>query len=48
MALPRLGETVLVFTGITLSDHRRRDFGCFEAAIADIEEVLESHLVSGG
>lgn len=48
VALPRLGETVLVFTEVTLSDHRRRDFSRFEAAIADVEEVLECHLVSGG
>jgi DNA-binding Lrp family transcriptional regulator len=46
--LAKLGEVVMVFTEVTLTDHRRSDFARFEAAIATIDEVLECHLVSGG
>jgi DNA-binding Lrp family transcriptional regulator len=41
-------ETILVFTEITLRDHRREDFVKFESGIRQFEEVLECHLVSGG
>lgn len=44
----KLGETVMVFTEMTLSDHRRSDFARFEAAVAGIDEIVECHLVSGG
>jgi DNA-binding Lrp family transcriptional regulator len=46
--LAKLGEVVMVFTEMTLSDHRRTDFARFEAAVATIDEVIECHLVSGG
>ncbi|MEJ1975362.1 MAG: Lrp/AsnC family transcriptional regulator [Acetobacteraceae bacterium] len=46
--LAKLGQVVMVFTEMTLSDHRRTDFARFEAAVAGIDEVLECHLVSGG
>lgn len=46
--LAKLGEVVMVFTEMTLNDHRRTDFARFEAAIATIDEVVECHLVSGG
>jgi DNA-binding Lrp family transcriptional regulator len=46
--LAKLGETVLVFTEVTLSDHKREDFAKFEAAIRGVDEILECHLVSGG
>ena len=46
--LVKLGEIVVVFTEMTLEDHRRSDFQRFEAALADIDEVVECHLVSGG
>ena len=46
--LAKLGETVLVFTEVTLSDHKREDFAKFEAAIRNVDEILECHLVSGG
>jgi len=39
---------VTVFTEITLSDHRREDFARFEQYIAQQDEVVECHLVSGG
>lgn len=46
--LKKLAEHVVVFTEITLSDHRRQDFARFEAAIARHDNVVEAHLLSGG
>jgi DNA-binding Lrp family transcriptional regulator len=44
----KLGNMQLVFTQVTLSDHRREDFAKFEAAVRGIDEIVECHLVSGG
>ena len=46
--LGKLGDMQLVFTQVTLSDHRREDFARFEAAVRNIDELVECHLVSGG
>ncbi len=46
--LAKLGDVVVVFTEMTLSDHRRTDFARFEGAAATIDEIVECHLVSGG
>ena len=46
--LSRLAETMTIFTEVTLSDHRRENFTKFERGIAQVEELLECHLVSGG
>ena len=46
--LEKLGTMQVVFTQVTLSDHRREDFVKFETAIRKIDEVVECHLVSGG
>lgn len=46
--LARLGETITVFTEVTLNDHHREDFVKFEAAIRTVDEVIECHLISGG
>ena len=46
--LAKIGSTQIVFTSVTLSDHRRADFQRFETRIAQYEELLECHLVSGG
>ena len=46
--LAKLGETQVVFTQVTLSNHRREDFIRFETAIRELEELMEVHLVSGG
>ncbi len=46
--LARLGETITVFTEVTLTDHRRTDFSRFEALLLHQEELVECHLVSGG
>ena len=46
--IARLGETITVFTEVTLHDHKREDFIKFEQSIRTIDEVLECHLISGG
>ncbi|APF36613.1 Lrp/AsnC family transcriptional regulator [Chelatococcus daeguensis] len=46
--LAKLGQTVMVFTEMTLHDHRREDFVRFESFIRTVDEVMECHLVSGG
>jgi DNA-binding Lrp family transcriptional regulator len=46
--LAKLGETITVFTEVTLNDHHREDFVKFEAAIRSVDEVIECHLISGG
>ena len=46
--IAKLGETITVFTEVTLSDHKREDFSKFEEAIRTIDEVIECHLISGG
>ena len=48
IALQKLVETIIVFTQVTLGDHRADDFQKFERGIAAFPEVLECHLVSGG
>src|SRR5215203_3717365 len=48
LRLEKLGDTLTVFTELTLTDHHREDFARFEAAIREVDEVLECHLVSGG
>lgn len=44
----RLVEHVVVFTEVTLADHRREDFIRFEREIARQEHLEEMHLISGG
>lgn len=46
--LAKLGETVTVFTEITLTDQKKEYFQRFEAAMRRLDEVTECHLVSGG
>jgi DNA-binding Lrp family transcriptional regulator len=46
--LAKLGDTLTVFTEITLADHHRQDFVRFEGALRHVDEVIECHLVSGG
>lgn len=48
LQLRKLGGVLLVFTEVTLSDHRYDDFARFEAAIRNVAEIIECHLVSGG
>lgn len=48
IALHKLGDTLTIFTEITLGGHHREDFARFEKNISAIDEVIECHLVSGG
>lgn len=48
LRLEKLGDTLTVFTEVTLTDHHREDFIRFESAIRGVDEILECHLVSGG
>lgn len=44
----KLGQTLTVFTEITLKNHRQVDFARFLAVVEKIDQVIECHLVSGG
>jgi DNA-binding Lrp family transcriptional regulator len=46
--LQKLGDTQVVFTEVTLSNHRSADFARFEASVRKVDEIIECHLVSGG
>ncbi|CAG9225426.1 Transcriptional regulatory protein DoeX [Paraburkholderia tropica] len=46
--IEKLGDVQIVFTEVTLADHRREDFAKFEAAIRPVDEIVECHLASGG
>jgi len=46
--IAKLGQTLTVFTEITLKNHRQRDFARFISAIEKVDQVIECHLVSGG
>lgn len=48
LQLRKLGDVLLVFTEVTLADHRYDDFARFEAAARNVPEIVECHLVSGG
>lgn len=44
----KLGQTLTVFTEVTLKNHRQIDFSRFLAAIEKVDSIVECHLVSGG
>ncbi len=46
--IAKLGDTMTVFTEVTLSNHRPTDFSRFQAALETLDSVMECHLVSGG
>ena len=46
--LSKLVDHIVVFTEVTLQDHRRTDFVRFETALRKYVELQECHLVSGG
>lgn len=46
--IAKLGETVTVFTEVTLRNHRHSDFGRFLDHIRPMEEIMECHMMSGG
>ena len=46
--LARLADVLTVFTEVTLARHRPQDLSRFVAALDDIDNVVECHLVSSG
>ena len=46
--MTKLGQTLIVFTEVTLKNHRQIDFARFLAAVDKIDQLIECHLVSGG
>lgn len=46
--MQKLGDTLTIFTEVTLSDHRTHDFARFESCVRRVDEIVECHLVSGG
>jgi DNA-binding Lrp family transcriptional regulator len=44
----KLGQTLTVFTEITLRNHRHTDFARFLATVEKVDSAVECHLVSGG
>jgi len=48
VALEKLGDFLMVFTEVTLTDHRNADLNRFLAQARQVPEILECHHVSGG
>ncbi len=46
--LTKLGQTLTVFTEITLKNHHPIDFNRFVAAVETVDGVMECYLISGG
>jgi DNA-binding Lrp family transcriptional regulator len=44
----KLGQTLTVFTEVTLKNHRQIDFARFLSAVEKVDQLIECHLVSGG
>ncbi|WP_248447827.1 Lrp/AsnC family transcriptional regulator [Sinorhizobium meliloti] len=44
----KLGQTITVFTEVTLKNHRQIDFARFLSTVEKIDSVIECHLISGG
>jgi DNA-binding Lrp family transcriptional regulator len=44
----KLGQTLTIFTEVTLKHHQQHDFARFLTAIQKVDSVIECHLVSGG
>jgi DNA-binding Lrp family transcriptional regulator len=48
LALAELGDFLIVFTEVTISNHRRKDLRRFEEAAEKVPEIMECYNVSGG
>lgn len=44
----KLGQTLTIFTEVTLKHHRQIDFARFQQAAEKVDEIIECHLISGG
>ena len=47
LAMAKLGDFLIVFTEITISNHRRKDLRRFEEAAETFPEIMECYNVSG-
>lgn len=48
LQMQKLGSLLVIFTEVTLSDHRVIDFARFEGAVRKVDQIMECHKVSGG
>lgn len=48
VVLEKLGDYILVFTEVTISNHRPEDFRQFESGIAKYPEIIDCYNLSGG
>ena len=48
LSMSKLGDVLIVFTEVTISNHRRKDLRRFEEAAEMFPEVMECYNVSGG
>lgn len=48
IAVEKLGGHVVVFTEVTISNHRPQDFRTFETGIGKYREIVECYNVTGG
>jgi DNA-binding Lrp family transcriptional regulator len=48
LRMEKLGDFQIVFTKVTLADHRREDFVRFLDAIRGVDEIMECHHATGG
>ena len=48
LAMTKVGDFLIVFTEVTISNHRREDLRRFEEAAEKVPEVMECYNVSGG
>lgn len=48
LGMARLGDFVIVFTEVTISNHRRKDLRRFEEAAEQFPEIMDCYNVSGG
>jgi DNA-binding Lrp family transcriptional regulator len=48
LGMTKLGDFVIVFTEVTISNHRRNDLRRFEEAAENVPEIMDCYNVSGG
>ena len=48
LAMARIGDFLIIFAEVTLTNHRKADLERFETAAAAIPEIVECYNVSGG
>ncbi len=48
LRIEKLGDFQMVFTKVTLADHRREDLARFVDAIRGVDEIMECHHATGG